>query len=88
MADVKICDRCGKTIVANAVQSIGFGVWRYSLFNPNVSHKTHSDWDLCTDCGKKLERFLKGDELVIDAQKTDQTVSKPAANESDIKKKV
>jgi hypothetical protein len=95
MADVKICDRCGKTIVANAVQSIGFGTWRYSLFNPNVSHKTHSNWDLCLDCGKKLERFLHGDELTIDAQKTDQTASatvtqpsKPVSNDSSAKKKV
>lgn len=63
MADVKICDRCGKTIAATNVQRIGFGTWRYSLFNPDVSKKTHSDWDLCVDCGEKLSKFLKGVEL-------------------------
>lgn len=65
MADVKICDRCGKTIVATATQRLGFGSWRYSLFTPDVSHKLHSDWDLCTDCGEKLGRFLKGEELEV-----------------------
>lgn len=72
MADVKICDRCGKTIVATKMQSIGFGVWRYSLFNPYVSNKTHYNWDLCIDCGEKLERFLKGEGLVKDAQSSDE----------------
>jgi hypothetical protein len=72
MADVKICDRCGKTIDDHVVIRNLFKAWRYSLFSPDVSHALVSDWDLCCDCGKKLERFLKGEELVKDAQKTDE----------------
>ena len=63
MADVKICDRCGTTIAATTAQTFGFGAWRYSLFDRNMSQKTYSEWDLCTDCGEKLSRFLKGAEL-------------------------
>ena len=68
MADVKICDRCGKTIAANMALSYGFGAWRYSLFKRNASKMTCYDYDLCIECGTKLERFLKGEELVKDAQ--------------------
>ena len=63
MADVKICDRCGKTIAATTAQTFGFGAWRYSLFSRSKwSQATVADWDLCTDCGEKLSRFLKGEE--------------------------
>ena len=68
MADVKICDRCGKTIAASTATSWGFGAWRYSLFRRNSSQMTCYEFDVCTDCGEKLARFLKGEELVMDAQ--------------------
>lgn len=68
MADVKICDRCGKTIVATKLQSFGFGSWRYSIFDCEAERQTFYKNDLCIDCGKKLERFLNGEELVKDAQ--------------------
>lgn len=69
MADVKICDRCGKTIEATTAQTYGFGAWRYSLFaRSKLSQATVCDYDLCTDCGMKLARFLNGEELVRDGQ--------------------
>lgn len=60
MADVKICDRCGKTIEATTAQKLGFAAWRYSLIDRNCSRATRYDCDLCVDCGKKLDKFLKG----------------------------
>lgn len=80
MADVKICDRCGKTIDDHRVRRNVFKAWRYSLFSPDISHALISDWDLCHDCGTKLERFLKGEELVKDAQSSNEgsTESKDA----------
>lgn len=68
MADVKICDRCGKTIAANMALSYGFGAWKYSLFKRNASKMICYDYDLCIECGEKLARFLNGEELVKDAQ--------------------
>jgi hypothetical protein len=68
MADVKICDRCGKTIVATKLQSFGFGSWRYSVWDCNVEQQTCYRHDLCVGCGEKLTRFLNGEELVKDAQ--------------------
>ena len=59
MADVKICDRCGKTIVDRKVRRNVFKAYYYSLFSPDISREFHSCWDLCVDCGKKLEQFLK-----------------------------
>lgn len=62
MANVRIRDRCGKTIAATTAQRFGFSAWRYSLYKGiPVSKATVSDWDLCASCGEKLERFLKGE---------------------------
>jgi predicted amidophosphoribosyltransferase len=73
MADVKICDRCGKTISkSNNILRNAFKAHYYSLFNPDLSRDLISNWDLCDDCGKKLERFLKGEELVKDAQSSSE----------------
>lgn len=60
MADVKICDRCGKRIEATMVKKISFGAFKYSLFDPDRQTSTHSMWDLCTDCGEMLKKFLNG----------------------------
>ena len=76
MADVKICDRCGKTIVDRKVRRNMFKAYYYSLFSPDISREFRSSWDLCVDCGNKLEKFLNGDELVRDAQRTDSTTEK------------
>ena len=81
MADVKICDRCGKTIAATTAQTFGFGAWKYALFNRERSQMTFYDYDLCVDCGEKLYRFLNGEELVKDAQSSNEgsTESKDAS---------
>ena len=63
MADVKICDRCGKTIVATTAQKIGFGAWRYSIFDRSTSKQSYCNFDLCVECGKKLYEFLNGVEF-------------------------
>ena len=68
MADVKICDRCGKTINDRRVNRNVFKAYRYGLFSPDISRELNSCWDLCMECGVKLEQFLKGEELVKDAQ--------------------
>ena len=60
MANVKICDRCGKTITATTANIFGFGAWKYSLFNRNQYQVTSYDYDLCVDCGEQLDKFLKG----------------------------
>ena len=73
MADVKICDRCGKTIDDHRVRRNVFKTRYYGLFSPDISRDLNSCWDLCYTCGKKLERFLKGDELVRDAQSEGET---------------
>ena len=72
MADVKICDRCGKTINDHRVKRNIFKTKHYGLFSPDISRELNSSWDLCHDCGTKLERFLKGEELVKDAQSDDK----------------
>lgn len=92
MADVKICDRCGKTIKGGKALFNTFTAWRYSLFSPDVRGGS-CNWDLCVDCGTKLHRFLNGDELVVDVQSSGDTVgatqpSKPIVNEGSVKKKV
>lgn len=66
MADVKICDRCGKTIETSKVRAFGFGAWKYFLFNRDPSQVTYNNWDLCPCCGEKLLRFLNGVELMYD----------------------
>lgn len=63
MADVKICDRCCSAIKPNTAQSFGFGAWRYSIFNRDVSQMVSYDYDLCKQCGAKLTRFLNGEDL-------------------------
>lgn len=68
MADVKICDRCGNIVVDCKVRRNIFKAHYYSLFSPDISRELRNSWDLCTDCGNKLEKFLNGDELVRDAQ--------------------
>ena len=67
MADVKICDRCGKKIEAdNIFKKVGFGAWRYSIFCPDVSTKSYYDYDLCSDCGDKLAKFFNGADIKED----------------------
>lgn len=61
MADAKICDRCGTTIVATSTaQKIGLAAWKYGVIDRNNRWKTKYDCDLCTECGEKLLKFLKG----------------------------
>lgn len=61
--DVKICDRCGKTIAATTVQKIGVVAWRYNLIDRNRGWRTSYECDLCSDCGKKLMKFVNGAEI-------------------------
>jgi hypothetical protein len=61
MADVKICDRCGKIIEDHRVRRNVFKERYYGLFSPDIRELT-SSWDLCHDCGVKLARFLKNDD--------------------------
>ena len=63
MANVTICDRCGKTIEPNLAQKFGFNAWRYSLIDWDRSRATSYDCDLCVECGEKLGKFLDGAEL-------------------------
>jgi hypothetical protein len=72
MANVKICDRCGKTIDDHRVRRNVFKACHYGLFSPDICRELASNWDLCHSCGKKLERFLNGEELVKDTRKTDE----------------
>lgn len=65
MADAKICDRCGKTIVATrTAEKLGFAAWKYSIFDRNNSFRTTFDRDLCVECAEKMLRFLDGYGLV------------------------
>lgn len=63
MADAKICDRCGKSELVSYTSRIGFRKGRYSLVDRNYKWRTKYDCDLCSECGKKLDKFLKGAEL-------------------------
>lgn len=63
MADVKICDRCGKTIAPTTLQKIAYIAYRYSIRDRNHCYSTSFDCDLCSDCGTKLIKFLNGAEL-------------------------
>lgn len=63
MADAKICDRCGKPELVIYNSRIGFRKGRYSLVHRNYRWRTKYDCDLCSECGEKLDKFLKGAEL-------------------------
>lgn len=60
MADVKICDRCGKIIATATAQKLGFRHLRYNIVDRKERYRTEFDCDLCVDCGEKLRKFLNG----------------------------
>jgi len=62
MANVKICDRCGKHHADNFWKrhfSIS-KVWTTLSLGDLVTYRTY---DLCPECNKKLDKFLKGAEI-------------------------
>lgn len=61
MANVKLCDRCGKR-VDNILRPVVMTPVQYSmkLETPYFSY----EYDLCKDCGSKLSRFMDGAELM------------------------
>ena len=61
MAQVTICDRCGKSLDASSFRKFTFRkvILTGSLFYPVVNDD--SNWDLCADCVLELIKFLNGE---------------------------
>lgn len=62
MADVKICDKCGKIIYPNEYCYVVGSACRLPLDHPTNYSKTGLCVDLCSDCYKIFEDFIKSSE--------------------------
>ena len=56
MADVKICDRCGKKIEASSRILLRSHLYYCHLFHENFC--TRSSYDLCRDCYEDFKHFV------------------------------
>ena len=73
MADIKICDRCGKKIEDRRGKAMFKPIFIYSLFDMELFQRQclgdckfkDIKMDLCEDCSNKLVCFLNGTELDI-----------------------
>lgn len=68
----KVCDRCGKEMVYDGWTGIlknitkkGKKIHIRKIFNGNPDGYSYSDSqiDLCRECAKKLEDFLRGEQI-------------------------
>lgn len=59
MADVKICDRCGKKI-EDKIWPITITAYR-SKFRLEDEERIYK-WDLCKDCTQKVRKFIDSKE--------------------------
>lgn len=57
MANVQICDKCGKRI--DRYSALLGTIYRSNLFGCDYNTYT-INYDLCKDCTKDLEEFIKG----------------------------
>ena len=60
----RICDRCGCEIKYHGWTALIKGFRKFfirKLYNGNPDGYSYNDWDveLCSDCTKELERFIK-----------------------------
>lgn len=72
MADVKICDRCGKKIETTGVWPIYIKHYRCILDMEDQDYKYSSD--LCGSCTKKLFEFMEGNGTSSVTEATDAVV--------------
>ena len=81
MADIKICDRCGKKIEYRRGLAMFKPIFIHSLFNIKLFQRQclgdckfkEIKMDLCEDCSNKLVWFMEGAELDL-GEKTEETV--------------
>lgn len=59
MANIKVCDRCGKMIAVNCDKSIPFDSGQCSRFFNKMGTATFLSYDLCGKCDDELAEFLK-----------------------------
>ena len=61
MANVTVCDRCGKPINISSARSLRFRkiLLTASIFYPTVSNDI--EYDLCPDCALELDKFFEGE---------------------------
>jgi hypothetical protein len=59
MADVKICDKCDKIIFPNEHCYVVGSACKLPLDHPTDYFKTDLCVDLCPDCYKEFENFIK-----------------------------
>ena len=59
MADVKLCDTCGKIIYPNEYCYIVWSSCRIPIDHPTDHFETGLRVDLCPDCYKGLEDYIK-----------------------------
>ncbi len=59
MADVKICDRCGKQISIGAHRNLIFDTYTWHGVLIGRSYAESRD-DLCPDCVYELKKFFEG----------------------------
>lgn len=61
MSKVRVCDRCGKRLERRAGVKIDIHAFKYSYFSlDSVGEYTYEQHDLCPDCMKNYETFIKG----------------------------
>lgn len=61
MTRARICDRCNKTLTGNS-EYYGFDVYKYYIRNCGKEWRPDLECDLCSECIKDFEDFIKNNE--------------------------
>ena len=64
MSNVKICDRCRKTMPTKYGMSIDTLMYKRFVLKTEATY-SYGKHDLCPDCMKKFEAFMDGAEIVL-----------------------
>jgi hypothetical protein len=64
MSKVRVCDRCGKRLERIYGLKIAIQAFKYGYFSLDaVREYAYDKHDLCPDCMKKYEAFIKGEAI-------------------------
>lgn len=61
MADIKVCDRCGKTLTSKRACLKKYRSYAFEFFSKGGCYVEFAD--LCEECTKDFEKWLKGEKV-------------------------